>query len=280
MSGDVRKCRGNGGLKRERKNNRSVTLTERASDDTGGGGSPIDAAPSDAKNRPASGKIFAKNKRWITAGQAEADFIAKERECWLMEQRARLPEVRREAAYDRLVDDELCVDLAGKYARESAKRAGGQVGNIRDRYEAIVIEFACARSGGALIHDDTVDPLTLEKLEQWLYAATKAPAGYEVWPELRRTQERRALLRMLAQEYVRDRNTLMKFLRAVFERHRKVGEEHSTWRAKLCTQQLAAEYEPKDIAIELEQRGVVAVTTTPKQFDALRARVRQYRKRG
>jgi len=69
-------------------------------------------------------------------------------------------------------------------------------------------------------------------------------------------------------------------LRAVFERHRKIGQEHSTCRAALCTLQFATEYEPKQIAIELERRGVVAEAKTAKQFEALRARVRQYRMRG
>jgi hypothetical protein len=246
-----------------------------------GGGSRSGEQTITTYHQPA-GKISGKKKRQSTTSQADTDtdFIAKEQECWLERQRASLPENRREAAYDRLVDEELCVDLAGKYARESAERSGEGVGNIRDRYEAIVMEFVCARTGGPLIQDDAADRLTLEKLKQWLYAATKAPAGYELWPELRRMSERTALLRMLAQEYVRDRKTLVKFLRAVFERHRKIGEEHSTWRAKLCTQQLAAAYEPKEIAIELERRGIVAAAATPKQFDALRARVRQYRMRG
>jgi hypothetical protein len=185
-------------------------------------------------------------------------------------------ELEREAAYEESCYEELCPDLAGKFARESARETGDTIGDIRDRYEAIVIELVCARSGGALIHDDAADPLTLEKLGQWLYAATKAPAGYEVWPELRRMPERRALLRILAQEYARDRETLMKFLRAVFERHCKIDEAHGTWAAKLCTQQLAAEYAPKQIAIELERRGIVPEGKTVEQFGALRARVRQY----
>ena len=138
-----------------------------------------------------------------------------------------------------------------------------------------MIELIRKRSGGALIHDDAADPLTLEKLEQLLYAATKTPAGYEVWPELPRMPERKALLRVLAPEYARDCNTLMRFLRAVFKRHRKIGGERSAWREKLCTHQLASEYGPKQIAIELEKRDVVANTKTEKEFEDLRARVRQ-----
>jgi hypothetical protein len=61
----------------------------------------------------------------------------------------------------------------------------------------------------------------------------------------------------------------------VFKRHRKIGGERSAWREKLCTHQLASEYGPKQIAIELEKRDVVANTKTEKEFEDLRARVRQ-----
>ena len=227
-------------------------------------------------------KPASQNKREVRCTFTEADVEAEVKRRWIetLLNEPDAADVRREAVVEQLVSDELCRDLAFSFARESAGHRGEQIGDTRDRFEAIVIEFVCARSGGALIHDDAADPLTSGKLEQWLYAATKAPAGYEVWPELRRMPERRALLRMMAQEYVRDRNTLMKFLRAVFERHRKIGGEHSTWRVKLCTQQLAAEYAPKQITIELEKRGVVAESKTAKQFEASRARVRQVLMRG
>jgi hypothetical protein len=184
-------------------------------------------------------------------------------------------EVRNDAAYQERCEEEACRDLARKFACESAKKTGEAIGEVLDRYETMVIEFIRDRSGGALIHDDAADPMTLEKLGQFLYAATKAAAGYEVWPELGRMQERKALFRVLAPEYARDRNTLMKFLRAVFVRHRKIGGERSAFREKLCTLQLAAEYGPKQIAIELERRGVVANTKTEQEFENLRAKVRQ-----
>ena len=206
---------------------------------------------------------------------ADVDLEAQEREAWLKE-KGLLDEIGGvEAAYDDLTNVERCRDVAGKFARESAKKTGHAIGEVRDRYETIVIEFIRSRSGGALIHDDAVDPTTLEKLEQLLYSATKAPAGYEVWPELGRMQERKALFRVLVPEYARDRNTLTKFLRAVFIRHRKIGGERSAWQEKLCTHQLAADYGPKRIAKELERRGVVANTKTEQEFENLRAKVRQ-----
>jgi hypothetical protein len=206
---------------------------------------------------------------------ADVDREVREREALLKEAGLRNSIGGREAAYDDLTNVELCRDVARKFARESAKKTGDAIGEVLDRYETIVIEFIRGRSGGALIHDDATDPMTLEKLVQFLYAATKAPAGYEVWPELGRMQERKALFRVLVPEYARDRNTLMKFLRAVFMRHRKIGGERSAWREKLCTHQLAADYGPKQIAIELERRGVVANTKTKQEFENLRAKVRQ-----
>ena len=45
----------------------------------------------------------------------------------------------RGAAYEDLADFELCQDLAGKFARKSAKKTGDGIGGIRDRYDMIVI---------------------------------------------------------------------------------------------------------------------------------------------
>ncbi len=55
-------------------------------------------------------------------------------------------ELRREAAYDELSDEELCRDLAGKFARESAEKIGDAIGDVRDGYDTIVIELVAERS--------------------------------------------------------------------------------------------------------------------------------------
>ena len=54
-------------------------------------------------------------------------------------------EAGREAAYEELVEKELCIDLAGKCARESANRTRDAIADIRDHYEAIALGFRCAR---------------------------------------------------------------------------------------------------------------------------------------
>src|SRR5437870_3235933 len=57
----------------------------------------------------------------------------------------------REAAYERLVSDELCVKLAGRFARDSAKATGDDTATVRLHYDKILIELRCLRetqSGG------------------------------------------------------------------------------------------------------------------------------------
>ena len=51
----------------------------------------------------------------------------------------------REAERERLEDYEFCRDLVSEFARESARRTGEAIGDIRDRYERIVAEFLAAR---------------------------------------------------------------------------------------------------------------------------------------
>lgn len=54
-------------------------------------------------------------------------------------------EAGREAAYADLTDFELCRDLAGTFAGESAKKSGDLIGDVRDRYDTIVIELLAER---------------------------------------------------------------------------------------------------------------------------------------
>src|SRR5262245_54735368 len=112
-----------------------------------GAGELTFGAPALTKTRQPSGKIFRKK---------EAGWLSKARAEWMTGKRGKLTarRLRGEAAYDDLVEEELCWDLARAYARKSAERTGGCNGDIRDRYEEILLEFVRARSGGALIHDD------------------------------------------------------------------------------------------------------------------------------
>jgi hypothetical protein len=51
----------------------------------------------------------------------------------------------REAEHERLGDYEHCRDLVSEFARESARRTGDAIADIRDRYETILAEFLVAR---------------------------------------------------------------------------------------------------------------------------------------
>jgi hypothetical protein len=51
-----------------------------------------------------------------------------------------------DAAFEDLVDFELCQDLAGKFASESAGKTGDAIGDVRDRYETITTELRCVRA--------------------------------------------------------------------------------------------------------------------------------------
>jgi hypothetical protein len=153
-------------------------------------------------------------------------------------------DVGREAAYNESVDEELCRDLTGKFARESAaRRTGDTIGAIRDRYEAIALGFRCARAA-----QSSEAPLTLGNA-----------------------------LNALAEEFERDRKGLLRFLDAVFKRWRKIDQPDSLWRQQLLTHQHLGG--PKVVAKFLENAGAVSKTTTPQQFDALCQRIKQYRSR-
>ena len=85
-----------------------------------------------------------KRDREIRCNFSEADVEREERTLEAVLQEAGLiNQVRsgREAAFANLVDDELCRKLTGKFARESAKKTGDQIGAVRDCYETIVTEF-------------------------------------------------------------------------------------------------------------------------------------------
>ena len=109
----------------------------------------------------------------------------------------------REAAFEDLVNEELCCDLAGQYARESARKTADAIADVRDRYEAIALGFRCAR--GAQFSEV---PLALGNA-----------------------------LNALAKEFERDRKGLLRFLDAVFKRWQKIDQPDSLWRQQLVTQQ-------------------------------------------
>jgi hypothetical protein len=155
----------------------------------------------------------------------------------------RLKRYGREAAFEDLVDYELCPDLAGRHARDSAKTTGDAIGDIRDRYEAIALGFRCARRA----------------------QSTEAPLALG------------SALNALAEEFERDRKGSLQFLDAVFKRWGEIDQPNSLWRVQLITQQHLGG--PKVVAQYLENTGVVSKSTHGNHTESLRARIKQYRSR-
>jgi hypothetical protein len=192
------------------------------------------------------------------------------------------------------VDVELCQKFTGKFARKSAKRTSRNIGEIRDRYETIVLEFLAVRytePDGKRYSLSTVlrsKYETDEALQTFLLALSRwlgeyvAAADAEGFAPKRWTMHGHVvsenLLTELAEEYKRDRDGLMRFLSAVFKHWREIFEPYSLWRQLLLTQQMKTR-NVKEFADYLEKIGAVPECTTPEQVEALHTRIKQYRSR-
>jgi hypothetical protein len=214
-----------------------------------------------------------------------------------------------EAARDDLTDVELCRALAGKFARESARRTSRNIGEIRDRYETIVLEFLSVRytlSGGKRVSlttvlrskYDTDEALHkfLPRLGKWIgeyvcdcireHSFGFTPLYRQIVPTHTWTlcghNVTSELLTAFAEEYVRDRDGLMRFVSAVFKRWRKLNQPHSTWRVRLVVQQHGRDIPHHRIVQRLEKIDAVskgsAVPGT-KEYNRLRAKIKKYRTR-
>jgi hypothetical protein len=202
--------------------------------------------------------------------------------------------VGNQAAYERLVEDELCMELTAKFAHESAKKTGcDDIGSIRDHYDTIVQEFVCARktasgekrpslSTALRSKYETDKALTgfLQKLSTW--ASEYVLLRIRGEPDRNWTLEGHGasadFMNALAEEYVRDRNGLMEFLSAIFKHWRKIFEQRSLWQVRLLTQQLAVKYryDRKRILDRLQQIGEVRNNLTANQTYAWLSRIGQY----
>jgi hypothetical protein len=135
----------------------------------------------------------------------------------------------REAAFEDLQNYELCLDLVGRHARESTKKTGDAIGDVRDRYETIALGFRCAR--GAQSREASL-------------ASGSA-------------------LNALAEEFERDPKGLLRFLGVVFKRWQKIDQLTSLWRVKLVTQQHGSR-DHKQIADHLETIGAAKHTDSSR----------------
>jgi hypothetical protein len=213
-------------------------------------------------------------------------------------------ELGREAAYDDRCEEEECRDLAGEFTRESAKKTDDAIADVRERYETIVSELLAARYSEtdgkpyslctvlrSKYESDSALKEFLPKFAKWIreyvsdcineHTFVFTPLYRQIVPghtwTLSGHSVSKELLTVLAQEYVRDRQGLMRFLQEVFKRWRKINQPGSLFRQRLLTHQLAGT--PKEIANALELIGAVATSTTEHQFRSLCSSVRQYRSR-
>jgi hypothetical protein len=154
----------------------------------------------------------------------------------------RVKRYAREAAFEDVGDYELCLDLAGKHARESVKKTGGAIADVRDRYEAIVLGFRCAHGA----------------------QSSEAPLALG------------SALNALAQAFQRDRKGLLRFLDAVFKRWREIDQPDSLFRQRLLTYQLTGT--PREVAAAVVKLGA-AKCSTEQHYHSLGERIRQYRSR-
>ena len=208
-----------------------------------------------------------------------------------------------EAVWDDLEDVEFCQDLVSKFARKSAKTTRNGNGEIVG-YETIVTEFLAARylhtdgkpySLATVLRgkyeSDTALKEFLPEFANWIrnyvldciheHRFAFTPRYSQIVPthtwSLCRHSVRRELLTALAEEYVRDREGLLRFVCAVFKRWRKINAPDSLSRVRLITQQHLGG--PKVVAQYLQNIGAVSKCTTAKHSESLRGRIKKYRGR-
>jgi len=205
-------------------------------------------------------------------------------------QRIKVRRIGAVAAHEKLVTEEVCWDLAFSFARESSKRTGDEIGNLRDRYEAIALEFCCLGSTQPNGERQSLRRSLLSKyetlyaLKKWLpelgkrigeyaFACIRGEQGKHTWC-LNGHRFGNELLTALAEEYVRDREGLMRFLSACFKRWRKIGAPTSLHRVRVVTQQLAERYghDRKRVLDELQKRGVIPDDTKLKDGESAKLR--------
>jgi hypothetical protein len=210
--------------------------------------------------------------------QAARKILTKKKPTRLSKAKVQHIKARRigaEAALEALMSEELCRDLAVTFARKSSTRTGEKIRSVRDCYEAIALEFRRldatqangerqSLSSALLGKYETLDALNecLPKLGKWIreyaFACIRGEQRKCTW-SLSSHRVRDELLIALAEEYVRDREGLMRFLSACFKRWRKIDAPSSLHRFRVVIQQLAARFGHgrKRLLDESQKRGVI-----------------------
>ena len=207
------------------------------------------------------------------------------------------------------MSEELCWDLAGKFARESGTKTGDAIAAVRDRYETITGEFGAARyseADGKLYSLSTVLSSKYEsdaalkefipKFAKWIgeyvsdciheHSFGFTPLYQQIVPRhtwiLCGHKVTRELLTALAEEYVRDRKGLLQFLNAIFKRWQKIHQPDSLLRMKVVIEQHADDVQHHRIAQRLDRIGAVAKGSAVPGTSAnrkLRSKIKKIRSR-
>ena len=207
------------------------------------------------------------------------------------------------------MSEELCWDLAGKFARESGTKTGDAIGLIRDRYETITGEFRAARyseANGKLYslstalrskyESDAALKEFLPNFAKWIgdyvsdciheHSFGFTPLYRQIVPKhtwkLCGHNVTRELLTALAEEYVRDRKGLLQFLNAIFKRWQKNNQPDSLLRMKVVIEQHADDVPYHRIAQRLDRIGAVAKGSAvpgTRAYRKLRSKIKQIRSR-
>ena len=241
----------------------------------GAGGLAL-AAVTDGKTRHVAGKKLSKKHATVLRTYCDAEQAPAERETkdWLEKHGFHddAEEAGREATIARLYGKELGLDLAGKYARKSAKKTGDAIGDIREHYETIASEFRCLREGQSFEQDVVhyEGNRELKQLSRWIEQHIYACVRGERDRSLEGARFTEPLLTTLALEYVRDREGLMRFIKVMFERWRKIDQPHSAWRVEVIIEQNANDVPHHRIAQRLEKADAVPKGTVVPGTDAYR----------
>jgi hypothetical protein len=208
----------------------------------------------DAKNSPARKKILGKKKA-TRLSRAKVKRIKARR-------------IGAEAAYQQFDEQERCRDLSSKFARQSAERTGDPIGDIRERYDAIALGFVAVRQQVDGEPQSLISFLLREKQSTDAIKAFFATPGKWLGEDL---------VTACAEEFVRDRDSLMQFLLTCLKRWRKLDEAES--RARFVTHQLAERYghNRKRIAEKLLERGVIHNSpTNENEWNSLLSQIGQW----
>jgi hypothetical protein len=184
-----------------------------------------------------------------------------------------IPRHRLQSAYEKLISQELCYDLARKHGLASVARDGDDFGSTLFRYKEIALKFR--QLDDALPEHYETD----ESLAGFLFALDACLRRY-VFARIDGSKPgtfNQELLAALAKEHARDRTALLGFLSEMFTRWRSILAPNSLLRERILTLQMAARGDnASKIVTQLRELGVLGEVTKERQETAARSKIRKY----